>query len=216
MSASQERSPRQQRTWPGVVVYRRLVPSDGHRTDVLRTVLDCLQCLPLADGVTVADAALHRGLVLPTDLAAARDALHPSDPRRKHLLLVDPLAMSPLESLVRVHLVTAGLRVRSQVHLPGVGRVDLLVDGWLAVELDGHAYHSREGAYREDRRRDRAALRQGVVVLRFTYEDVVRRGSRIAEDVQRVLRLGPPWLRPRHRRTRTLQRDAPITTCGDA
>ncbi|WP_432491190.1 DUF559 domain-containing protein [Kineococcus auxinigenes] len=185
-----------ERTWPGVVVNRRLVPSDGHRTDVLRTVLDSLHCLPLADGVTVADAALHRGLVLPGDLAAARDALHPSTLRRKHLLLVDPLAMSPLDSLVRVHLVTAGLRVRSQLHLSGVGRVDPLVDGWRTVELDGHAHHSREGAYREDRRRDRTALRQGAVVLRFTYEDVAQRGSRIAEDVNRVQRLGPPW-RPR-------------------
>lgn len=59
----------------------------------------------------------------------------------------------------------AGARV------PGIGEVDLLVEGCVIVEIDGFAYHGDRKQYRADRRRDRAAARLGLVVLRFAFDD---------------------------------------------
>lgn len=81
----------------------------------------------------------------------------------------------------------AGLRVEPGVRIAGVGWVDLVVEGRVVVELDGFAYHSGRAEYREDRRRDRELVRQGYLVLRFTYEDVMRSPSMVVRAVQAVL-----------------------------
>lgn len=52
------------------------------------------------------------------------------------------------------------------------------VDAWwpqhdLVVELDGWQWHDTRLAFRRDRRKDRALRRRGLVVLRFTWEDLV-------------------------------------------
>ena len=63
--------------------------------------------------------------------------------------------------------------VASQVFVDHVGWVDLVVDGWLVLELDGWEFH--RDRFREDRRRDAELSRQGYVVLRFTYADLMSR-----------------------------------------
>jgi len=50
--------------------------------------------------------------------------------------LVDPGCGSGLETLARLHLRRRHIRVRSQVHIPPVGWVDLLIGGRLVLELD--------------------------------------------------------------------------------
>jgi very-short-patch-repair endonuclease len=107
--------------------------------------------------------------------------------------LTDPAAQSVLESQARVLLVLAGLGpVESQVHFERVGWVDFLVQGWLVVEVDGFAVH--RDSFREDRRRDAELTRQGLVVLRFTYDDLLRRPEWVLSVVRETLRAG----RPRH------------------
>ena len=78
-----------------------------------------------------------------------------------------------IETVARVALRQAGLPVDCQVLIQGVGRVDLVVDGWLVVELDGFAYHSDRDRYRTDRRRTNGLVARGYRVLRFSYEDVM-------------------------------------------
>jgi len=73
------------------------------------------------------------------------------------------------------------------VKISGVGWVDLLVEGRIVVELDGFAYHSGRVEYREDRRRDRELVRQGYLVLRFTFEDVMRDPEIVVRAVLAVL-----------------------------
>jgi very-short-patch-repair endonuclease len=51
--------------------------------------------------------------------------------------VVDHASESLLETLARTYFRQAGIRVETQVHIDGVGYVDLLLEGWLAVELDG-------------------------------------------------------------------------------
>lgn len=84
---------------------------------------------------------------------------------------VDLASRSAVETRVRLALRAAGLRVVAGARVPGIGEVDLLVEGCVIVEIDGFAYHGDRKQYRADRRRDRAAARLGLVVLRFAFED---------------------------------------------
>ena len=110
----------------------------------------------------VTTAALHALLKGPGSVAA-----------RQKLLAADGRSGSPIESVARLGLQKAGFTVVPQVYIPGVGRVDLLIDGWLVVELDGFAFHAEREHYREDRRRANALTAQGYVLLRFSFEDVM-------------------------------------------
>src|SRR5665647_786535 len=64
----------------------------------------------------------------------------------------------------------AGYKVRPQVVIPGVGRVDLLVGESLIIECDSHAHHTGETNYRGDRRRDLSATADDYRVVRLTWE----------------------------------------------
>lgn len=65
-----------------------------------------------------------------------------------------------LESAAGALLLETGIGpVASQVWVASVGWVDLVVDGWLVIEVDGYATH-RE-AFGEDRRRDAELTRLG-------------------------------------------------------
>ena len=57
----------------------------------------------------------------------------------------------------------------------------------LVVEADGFAFHSDRAAYRKDRERMNALERLGWRVLRFTWEDVVRRPEYVVAAVGAVL-----------------------------
>ncbi len=199
---------------PRTVVHRRGRPAGERVVDVLTTVLDCARCLDLPDAVAVCDSALRRGLLTAEDLSAAVGHLGRGDPRARLAAHADARSDSLLESVVRVELRLRGLPVRVQVAHEGVGRVDLLVGGWLVVELDGFAFHADRAGFREDRRRDVELARRGRVVLRFTYEDVLRRRERLVDAVVDVLAAGRPLSaqpspRPTTRGTLSMRRVAP-------
>ena len=174
----------------GTVLHRDLGIAPGQRFDRPEPALalaHAIQCLPLPEAVAVLDAAVGRGLVRREDLAARR-------PRKGWLAheratsLIDPGSGSIGESIARVALVGAGLTVQTQARIPGVGRVDMLVEGLVVVEVDGFAYHSGRQEFREDRRRDRVALvRHGLAVLRFAFEDAVYDTERLVETVRAAL-----------------------------
>ncbi|RJK96853.1 hypothetical protein [Vallicoccus soli] len=173
------------RALPGAEVVRRTVPPE-HRLDgppvttPLATVLDCARRLPFLDGLAVADAAAHRGLVTPDDVLRGAAALSGPGARRAREVarLVDPRCESVLETVLRTLLLELRLPYELQVDLDGVGRVDALVDGRLVVEADGFEHHSRRAEFREDRRRANALVRRGLPLLRLTYEDLVHRRAR--------------------------------------
>lgn len=155
-------------------------------TEVLARVL---RCRPEGEAVVMVDSALNKRLVTAEEIApllagpGARSALATLD--RCH-----PGSRSVIESVARLALEGAGMRVAAGVRIEGVGEVDLLVDGWLVVECDGFAYHSGRTEYRNDRRRDRALAARGFVVLRFTWEELMAGPELVVRDVRRVLRLG--------------------------
>lgn len=142
-------------------------------------------CLSPLDHLIAADGALRLGLVARRDLFFGRRG---SQARGRWLARhADARADSLLETVARWALTDAGLRVESQVAIPRVGRVDLMVEDAIVVELDGREHHSDREAFDTDRRRDRLLLAWGLRVLRFTYSDVMPTGRRVVEDVQAAL-----------------------------
>ncbi|WP_294568084.1 endonuclease domain-containing protein [uncultured Arthrobacter sp.] len=92
---------------------------------------------------------------------------------RRTVALINPMSQSIIETVARFHLLEAGLSVQTQVHRPGVGRLDLFVEGRLGVEVDGRSYHSGPEEFAEDRRRWNLLTVGGIRVLRVTYAMVV-------------------------------------------
>ena len=79
----------------------------------------------------------------------------------------------------------AGLSFEDGVEIEGVGEVDLVVEGWVVVELDGYTYHCDEYQFGLDRWRDRRLVARGFLPLRFTRKDVY--AHQVVPDVQRAL-----------------------------
>ncbi|WP_296497789.1 hypothetical protein [uncultured Actinomyces sp.] len=90
-----------------------------------------------------------------------------------------------METLARIDLEAAGLSFEDGVEIEGVGEVDLVIEGWVVVELDGYTYHCDEYQFGLDRWRDRRLVARGFLPLRFTRKDVY--AHQVAPDVQRAL-----------------------------
>ena len=127
------------------------------------------------------DSAWHQSLITEADVGDVFQRL----PRRYQRLrsLLDPSAESGPETLLRLILRSLGLRWRTQVSIPDVGRVDFLVEGWLIIECDSRAFHSSWDAQRADRRRDRAAAAAGFLTLRRTAEEILYRPDAVRASI---------------------------------
>lgn len=159
-----------------------------------RCLADLLCCAQEWTALVAADAALHQGRVtyeqVGTYLRGSRRVLG-----RRRLQRTSSRARSPLETLARIQLRGAGLDVVDGVETGGVGEVDLLIAGWLVVELDGYEYHSDMWSFDQDRSRDRELARLGYTSIRFTANNV--RSGRIVDEVRRVLAAHPGAARVR-------------------
>ena len=122
-------------------------------TNPVRTVLDCARLLDrdFDWAVAAADAALHGGLLVASDLAQAAAGVHTlRGAARARALpsLCSALAESPGESLLRLRLMRMGLELVEQYSMPwveGNPRVDFLVEGRLVVEFDGEGKYELNG-----------------------------------------------------------------------
>jgi hypothetical protein len=150
-----------------------------------------------ASAVVAGDAALHAGLVTPTELLADVALLSAHEGRQRALDAVhrmDAAAESVGESRTRMVLQELGLSYESQVVLHDaagsfVARVDFLVEG-VVVEFDGRMKYQRQRdaedeaataadlaqvVWLEKRREDRVR-RLGHPVERLVWEDLARPG----------------------------------------
>jgi very-short-patch-repair endonuclease len=159
-----------------VVLHRRsLEDPAAWRTSIVDTLLQLAWCVPLEWLVAALDAALHRpldGSREPMLCAADFERFKERLPGRFGLALrlVDPRAESPLESLIRVGMMLAGIGPLLPQFWPTAAyRVDLLVLGHLIVEADGAEWHDPE----QDAIRDALLRSLGYRVLRFSYEEIV-------------------------------------------
>ena len=153
------------------VALRRGVHPRAASVDVFDALVQSAACQSPRAFIASVDSALHLRLLHADDVDAVFAAL----PRRFRRLrgLVDGRAESGSETLVRLMLRALGRRADLQVVIRGVGRVDLVVDGWLVIECDSKAFHSSWDQQREDRRRDQALAALGYVVYRPIAEDIL-------------------------------------------
>lgn len=158
----------------------------GRVQAVDRALARLVVCRPVDESVVALDSALAQGKATLDDVAAHVPRTAPARVWEV-LALGDAGSQSPIETLARLALRGAGFRLRTQVAFDGVGRVDLLVEEVVVVECDGFAYHSGRAEYRDDRRRDRVLHAGGLVVLRFTFEEVVRDPGCVVRAVRAVL-----------------------------
>jgi very-short-patch-repair endonuclease len=148
-------------------------------------LIHALRCLPFRESLVMVDCAVGRG-DMTLDFLRARLPGKRNGPARQVLEWVDRGAESMLESLARTYFRQAGIRVETQVHIGGVGYVDLLLDGRLIVELDGR-HHGEWAQVKKDQRRNNRSVILGYVVLRYYYADVVHEPARMVAEVLAVL-----------------------------
>ena len=75
----------------------------------------------------------------------------------------------------------------AQVHLPGISRVDFLIEGFLIVAVDGFAFHSSREALRRDLGRNNASTPSCFAVPRYTPEHVWFEPERVQAEIRAVL-----------------------------
>ncbi len=162
--------------------------------------------------------AVESCLALGLITAAELDTLTRGLPRRLSEVLAwcGAKAGSGLETMVRRRLSLIGIAAQSQVMLPGVGAVDLLVGDRLVIELDGRSHHTREKEFHNDRERDARTVLLGGATLRFSsaqvlhdLDDVVRTiraAMARGEHLTRSLVLAPGATRRRQLATRRVPR----------
>ena len=171
-------------------VRHRTVRFDGHPTLPLAAVEDvvlhAMSCLAPPASTAIATSAMRLHGV-PLELLKAQLTADRSGQVRKALLQLDLRA----ESIVEVdaqHLFRAnGIGYDAQVYLPGIGRVDFLIEKFLIVEVDGFAFHSSREAMRRDLGRNNASTLSGFAVLRYMPEHIWFEPQRVLAEIRAVL-----------------------------
>ncbi|GGD68157.1 endonuclease domain-containing protein [Microbacterium murale] len=162
----------------------------AHLHDALR---QAIRCQSARAALATLDSVLHHKLMTLNQLEGVFSTL----PARYGVLLslVDPTAASGPETFMRLILRALGLRYETQVHLPGVGYVDFLVEGWLIIECDSKEWHEGWDKQVEDRHRDIAAAKLGCVTIRPLASEILHDSARVRESVASVIEvLGPRFM----------------------
>ena len=143
--------------------------------------------------VAAVDSGLHTGALRPGDVPLLA-ALLPLR-LRGDLRLVDGRAESGTESIARLRLAGLGRTIDVQMEI-GPYRVDLLIDGWLAVEIDSEEWHSRTRV--EDLTKSAWLTGRGYRVEHFDYTQVMNAWPTVEEAIRQSL--GQPQPAPRSAR----------------
>lgn len=152
-----------------------------------------INCLEPEHAAVLLESALERRLLDSNDIEDLLDGV--SDRRQRLIGHVSATAGSGSETRVRRYLERKHVRVRAQVSVVDVGRVDLLVGDRLIIECDSRAHHAAADSYQKDRNRDAMSLRGGYLVLRLTWEWIWLRWpatQALLDDlIQRKVHRGP-------------------------
>ena len=153
-------------------------------TTLDRTVRDMASLLSLDDLICLVDSALHQNWP-------------PSKPKPKlnqALKLADGRSESTLETLIRLHLVRAGIppeTLQFKVYNERGREIARLDMAWpslkLALEADGREYHDAPQALYRDRTRANDLAREGWTTVRFTWVDLMGHPQGIVQLVKEAL-----------------------------
>ena len=123
-------------------------------------------CQPREEAFAVWESALRKNLVTKSSMERLR--LRPA--ARQILAECTPYSDSGLESMVAHRLRSLWLNVKQQIWMYG-HRVDLLVEGWLVIQIDGGHHVGRQRD--EDNMHDAVLDANGFVVIRLSYHQVI-------------------------------------------
>jgi very-short-patch-repair endonuclease len=167
-------------------------------TTPIRTVLDCIRTLTLAEALAVADSALRMGCVEQDELLSAATKLR--GPHRRRILriaaLADGRSESVLESALRALLVKRGI----EGFVPQVVVQDSLFSARLdlanpalriGLEAEGFEHHGTRRALVKDCRRQVNLTIRGWSILRFSWEDVMFDEEWVVGALERATGLPP-------------------------
>ena len=182
----------------GAVAHQRQLPAGDlsrRTTSVLRTVFDCCATMPFREALAVADSAARRS---PTFLAAFAQAAAAPGPGRVARMRVARFASAssanPFESALRGDLIEAGIVDLVPQFVVAIGRRRFQVDladpvHRVAIEADSFAWHGSRAALAADCRRYDELVREGWLVLRFAWEQVMFDSAWVVDVVRDVLEL---------------------------
>lgn len=147
-------------------------------TPMSLAISQAIHCLPAEDLLAQVESLIYEGRLsrivaeqLLGDLAADLD-----------------ISESGTETKARYRLRKLGLKVQPQVHIRGVGRVDLLIGERLVMEIDSTSYHSDRKAFQQDRIRDMRLTRMGFRVIRVTWQQVMYDWAEVEDSVLALVR----------------------------
>lgn len=131
------------------------------------------------------DNALFTGAIRDQDIAD----LFASLPTQYQELraLVDGRAEAGQESVLRMIVRQAGLDCELQVHIAGVGRVDIVVEKCLVLEADSRLAHDGWELHVRDRNRDLDLARRGYASLRPVYQRIMYTPAQVREAIVTLL-----------------------------
>jgi len=145
-------------------------------------LIQATSCQSPRAAIATLDSALHLGVIDEEELAEV--FAHVPVRRRVLRRHLDARAEAGGETFVRLIARALGCRVDVQVWIDGVGRVDLLVDGWLVVECDSRAFHGGWEAQVRDRERDLLLAERGLSVLRPWAAEIFAHPERVAAAIR--------------------------------
>ena len=174
---------------------RELTPVRHHRfpvTSVTRTLLDLATMLTARQLRRALAEADFRGLLEPAELRAALGRGRPGSRLLQTALASHlPELAETLSALEERFLELCKRAALPQPEVNArVGRftVDAVWrDQRVAVELDGAAAHGGWAAIKRDRQRELALRALGFSIVRYTWEQVTKRQTEVAEDVRTLL-----------------------------
>lgn len=170
-------------------IRHRAVRFEGHPELPVAAVdvaLHALGCLAPPSSTAMATSAIRLHGV---PLELLRDQLRGdrSAPIRRALQELDLRAESIVEVDAQYLFRSNGIEFETQVFLPGIGRVDFLLGGFLIVEIDGFAFHSKRADMLRDRLRNNTSTVNGFAVLRYMPEHIWFNPEQVVAEIRAVL-----------------------------
>ncbi|MDF2993957.1 MAG: helicase [Microbacterium sp.] len=175
---------------PGIRLHRAVPPVPVRRTDPVEPPLNVLfhvaRCLPQADALAVWESALRLRKVDAEIVTAVRWR---STRASRFARVATQLSDSGLETHFREVMLTIGVRVRQQVWIDG-HPVDGLIGEFLAVQIDGFAFHQSPADRRRDLRQDARLVLRGYTVLRFDYMQILFEPEYVIDTIRTAMAQG--------------------------
>lgn len=166
---------------------------EGHPvTTPIRTFIDIARYHGFAEGLVAADYLLRRGI----DPEAIRGEIKKMGRAkgiavaRRCLAHAIPNSDSPYETLARGLLIEAGIGPIQPQHSIDQYYVDLLIDGWLIIEIDGDLKYlgpAAEKVRQAEFNRQKRIGNQGYVFLRFTPRFIRDHPKKFIAEVRQAL-----------------------------